>query len=81
MSKYYPLERHLTGANRAQPVHMTFAQIESLIGTSLPDSARKHRAFWGNNSKGHVHAAAWLDAKWNVDAVDLSRSTVRFVSL
>jgi hypothetical protein len=45
--KYAPLREHLSGTTDTR-VHMTFKAIEDLVGR-LPDSAYRHRAWWGNN--------------------------------
>ena len=46
--KYQPLYQYLE--NRyANTVVLTFAQIEDLLGFTLPDSARVHQAWWANN--------------------------------
>ena len=58
---------------------MTFAQIEDLLGTSLPGSARTRAGWWSNRSGGAVQAAAWMDAGYHVDKVDLAAETVHFV--
>jgi len=80
LEKYHPLERYLDNADRKKQVVLTFAQVESIIGEKLPTSAGKHRPFWGNNAKRHVHAAAWLDAGWKVKSVDMARGVVTFAS-
>ena len=46
--KYNALYEYLE--NRyANTVVLTFAQIEDLLGFTLPDSARVHHAWWANN--------------------------------
>lgn len=40
----------------------------------MPESARKHRAWWANG--GHIQADAWLEAGWEVGSVNLD--TVEF---
>lgn len=76
-SKYHPLFSRLQQA-AGKPVTLTFAQIEALLGTSLPDSARRREGWWSNRSRGAVQAAAWMRAGYHVVAVDLSAETVRF---
>ena len=76
-SKYYPLFAHLQQAG-GDPVALTFAQIEGLLGTSLPGSARSRAGWWSNRSLGAVQAAAWMDAGYHVVEVDLTAETVRF---
>ncbi len=76
-SKYFPLFAHLQQAAGA-PVTLTFSQIEQLLRTSLPGSARARAGWWSNRSQGAVQAAAWMDAGYHVVAVDLQAETVRF---
>jgi hypothetical protein len=53
VAKYSPLRRHLAAEVGSQ-AHMTFAEIDELIG-GLPASARRHRAWWSNERDGrHV---------------------------
>jgi hypothetical protein len=59
---------------------MTFADIERVIGASLPASARRYRPWWANEQAGtHIHARAWLDAGRRTTNVDLNAQTVDFV--
>lgn len=75
---YAPLGDHLT-ATTATHVKLTFTQIERVLGRQLPASARRHRAWWSNETSGtHSHAAAWMGAGWRVDAVDLTAATAQF---
>lgn len=75
---YSPLAEHLRD-HEDLDVLLSFAQIERILSRSLPASARRHRAWWANESKGtHSHAAAWMTVGWLVDAVDFNAGTVRF---
>lgn len=76
-SKYYPLFSHLQVA-AGEPVTLAFAQIEQLLGTSLPGSARVQAGWWSNRSRGAVQAASWMDAGYHVVEVDLAAETVCF---
>ena len=77
-SRYDPLRRHLAG--RSEPVvHLSFAEIERIIGGPLPASARRHRPWWANERSGsHVHASAWMGAGRRTANVDLNAGTVDF---
>ena len=61
---------------------MSFADIERLIGSPLPDSSRKHSAWWGNDrSPRSTHSQAkhgWLAVSWEVESVDPIRQSVTF---
>ncbi|MBE9111749.1 helix-turn-helix transcriptional regulator [Nodosilinea sp. LEGE 07298] len=77
-SKYYPLFEHLQGCKQVA-VTLTFAEIEALMGRSLPASAFKKKHWWSN--RGSIIAlqgAAWIDAGYQVKAVDLAQQTVTF---
>ena len=75
MAKYEPLRDHLAACTGDQE-HMTFGQVEQLVGT-LPDSAREHRAWWGNDSY-RSHSIAWQAAGWHVVSVDQESGQVVF---
>jgi hypothetical protein len=59
--KYKPLYQYLE--NRyANTVVLTFAQIEDLLGFTLPESARVHPTWWANddlNDTRHPHSRSW----------------------
>src|ERR1700722_12789244 len=73
--KYGPLREHLSHTTGTR-VHMTFKAMEDLVGR-LPDSAYRHRAWWGNND-ANVEAKAWLDAGWRVESVNQAAGEVVF---
>ena len=58
--KYGVLYRYLEH-RYADVVVLTFAQIEDLLGFSLPQLARTYQAWWtlGANVQGAPHADAW----------------------
>lgn len=81
-SRYAPLAIWL----QVQPpekelVKPTFARIEEIIGGKLPESAYKNRAWWANDSKGHVQSKQWLDVGWRVASVNMSERVVRFARI
>src|SRR5258708_35975149 len=55
---------------------MTFGQLERLVGP-LPDSAREHRAWWGNDDY-KSQSIAWRAAGWHVASVNQSSGRVVF---
>lgn len=59
-------------------VPLTFDQIEEVIKTDLPPSARNHRAWWANDSVGHSHSQLWLDAGWRTTYINLSEGRITF---
>ncbi|MFZ1662881.1 MAG: hypothetical protein WAT77_13060 [Paracoccaceae bacterium] len=80
--KYSELFNRLTSVpNGELSITLTFAEIEELIGTQLPASARTHVAVWWANG-GHVQASAWIDAGFRKKAHQISsaneKSWIRF---
>ena len=65
----------------ANTVVLTFAQIEDLLGFTLPDSARVHHEWWGNNDPNdntpHPHARSWTLAH-RTATPNLQAQTVMF---
>lgn len=77
-SSYAPLSEYLARVGVAE-VRLDLTAIERILGRSLPASARKHRAWWSNESAGtHSHARAWLGVGWHVESLDLSAGVVQF---
>lgn len=78
-TKYEPLKRHLEGMFQHGEVRLSFAEIERILGFSLPPSAYAAQPWWSNARAGHSQAAAWLDAGWKTTALDLGGRQVSFV--
>jgi len=77
-SKYYPLFEYLQGCNQ-ETVTLTFAEIETLMGCSLPESARSKKNWWSNrDSPSALQAGAWINASYHIAAVDLTQQTATF---
>lgn len=74
--KYGPLQRHLTELDGGE-WQASFADIEAVIGDSLPASARSRRSWWAND-RSHGHARVWLDAGWQTANVDMAAESLRF---
>lgn len=78
MSKYDPLGDHLA-ATKQEEWNTTFSEIERIIGSPLPHSARTWRAWWANEINGrHVQARSWLSKGWRIADVNLSSGSVTF---
>ena len=75
MGKYQPLRDYLASRSGDEEP-MTFAQLELLVGP-LPDSAREHRAWWGNDDY-KSQSQAWRAAGWHVASVNQSSGQVVF---
>lgn len=77
-SSYRPLLDYLQSRDVTRIV-LSFTEVERILGRILPESARKHRAWWSNERTGsHSHARAWMDAGWHVATVDLNAGRVEF---
>lgn len=60
-------------------VSVSFDEIEQIIGSNLPASAREYRSWWSNIPKGHTQSRQWLDAGWRVASVSLLKNSIVFV--
>lgn len=69
MSKYDRLGSYLRARGMSQ-VPMTFAEIERVVGTKLPQS-QKHPAWWSNSTSNNVMTKVWLDAGYETAQVDV----------
>jgi hypothetical protein len=78
LSKYTPLQVYLSGRPDAETA-MSFADVEQVLGFSLPPAARRYRAWWSNNPTNSVITNAWLGAGFRSAQVDMAGQTLRFV--
>ena len=62
-------------------VILTFREIESILKSKLPESARTYREWWGNDSYHTQAKNGWLSAGWQVISVDFGRETVEFLKI
>lgn len=76
MGKYEPLRIYLLAQER-ELVPMTFAEIESVIGSSLPNS-KQFRAWWSNNPWNNVMTKEWLGAGYQTESVDVEGEKLVF---
>jgi hypothetical protein len=78
-SRYEELARWLKRQSRREDrVQLSFRQVEEIIGTDLPPSARRHRAWWANDTVSHVQSQSWLSADWRVANINMSDEHVVF---
>ena len=61
-------------------MHLGFGEIEKVLGFELPSSARSHRAWWANETRGsHSHAQyGWIAAGFEVGGVDFRSEQALF---
>ncbi|NOX73010.1 MAG: hypothetical protein GXP03_05120 [Alphaproteobacteria bacterium] len=77
MGKYEPLGQHLERSGKLN-IPLTFEEIEAIIDSALPVSARKYPAWWSNNPTGHVNSAAWLGAGYKATKVNIEAEELVF---
>jgi hypothetical protein len=78
MKKYSALSQHLAQIE-VDFVELGFSQIEEIIGGPLPGSARRHLAWWANETAGtHSWAHLWRAAGWLKERVDFTEQVVVF---
>jgi hypothetical protein len=77
MGKYARLREFLANHSFSE-VPLTFAGVEKILQSRLPRSAAEHRAWWANETHGHVHAKAWLDAGYETVQVDMAAKKLVF---
>ena len=81
-SRYEELARWLKRQpRRDERVQLSFREVEEIIDTELPPSARRHRAWWANDSVSHVQSLSWLSADWRVASINMSEERVIFARI
>jgi hypothetical protein len=73
MNSYSPLYEYLRAFGQ-EKVNISFSELETLLGFTLPKSAYSYSAWWANG--GHSQANAWLHAGYKVDNVDIPGKVV-----
>lgn len=76
-SKYQQLFEHLRRQG-VDEVTMGIGEIEQVIGTRLPPTARTQRAWWSNRRKGAVQASAWVLAGYHTMEINLDEERITF---
>ena len=58
----------------------SFSNIESILGSELPATARAYSSWWANTKSGgrYSQAVAWFAAGWETAEVDLVAETLLF---
>ena len=79
-SRYEPLIQFLLAQPREnERVTLSFDDIDAMLGEhKLPDSARRYRAWWANDSVSHSQSQQWLNANWRVAALSITDERVTF---
>ncbi|MCL4261913.1 MAG: helix-turn-helix domain-containing protein [Anaerolineae bacterium] len=76
-SKYYPLFQFFQQSGE-DVILLTVADVQSILTGGLPHTARTQRAWWSNRRTAHAQSAAWLDAGYLVDKLDLENERITF---
>ncbi|MEM9034580.1 MAG: hypothetical protein AAGD18_08310 [Actinomycetota bacterium] len=77
-TKYAPLAAFLHQRTESS-IRLTFAQVERILGFTLPESARRYPAWWANGGVQPVSQQyAWLEAGWETFGLDLNAATISF---
>lgn len=79
-SKYTPLQNYLTKLH-TNNVSLGFEAIEKILGFTLPKSAYRYPAWWGNNLQNSRHTRAWMDINWRTYNLNLTAQEVGFFKL
>jgi len=75
--KYEPLSEYLMTL-AGDEVCFTFAEIEAILGASLPPTAWRRSMWWANSLRpDHPQSRAWLASGWSVSA-DVDNGAVTF---
>lgn len=77
VSKKYRYLSDYLESSKKRTVNVSLKQIEDILGFSLPNSARSHRAYWSNTTT-HSVALSWLSVGYKTIDVDLSAETIVF---
>lgn len=77
MGKYEPLRDYLSKQATSE-VRMTFAEIEKVIGSTLPEKSKRSRPWWSNNPNNNVMTKEWLAAGYKTERVDIESRKLVF---
>ncbi len=75
-SKYTPLQEYLKKQSDTGLIELSFEEIETILQTTLPSTAKKTRAWWANSQT--PQGKIWQEAGWLVDDVDFAAKYVAF---
>jgi hypothetical protein len=78
LSKYAGLTVHLSHQPIAiKTLVLSFEELERILDSPLPPSARKHRPWWANQARHYAsQARGWMDAGFLVKRVDIRAGEV-----
>jgi hypothetical protein len=76
MSIYDPLAGWLDG-QAAGRIPARFSDLETILGFTLPASARTYPQWWENDDS-HSQVKAWLNSGFHTEEVNIANETVTF---
>jgi hypothetical protein len=71
MSKKYGALGDFLRRQMGDEVPMSFAEIERVIGSTLPPNSQHYPAWWSNSPWNNVMTKVWLDAGFKSERVDI----------
>ncbi len=74
--KYGKLTQYLQKTGQKE-IKLTLTEIEGILGFPLVPSAYRYREFWANCTAS-TKAYSWMDAGYEIAAVDLKAETILF---
>jgi hypothetical protein len=78
MTKYQPLAEHLA-AQSVSELTLSFADVEKIIGETLPPTADRFKPFWANSRTKDGHPGrCWLEQGWRQVGLDQANRLVTF---
>ena len=79
MTKYAPLAAYLSRVSTTE-VRLSFSDVESIIGSTLPPVAGRDRRWWATSRTDdtHSHAHLWLAAGWERWELNLDERWIVF---
>lgn len=75
-AKYRPLAEYLIMSESTRVV-LSYAEIETILGFRLPETAYKHMQSYWANTKTHSYSSCWMEVGYKAK-VDADRNTVIF---
>lgn len=75
--KYAALGAYLE-TQTGDDIHLSFGEVETILGSPLPSSASKHIAWWSNSPVQGRHNEVWLKHGWESADLNLKARTIRF---
>ncbi|RKQ13332.1 DUF7662 domain-containing protein [Ureibacillus endophyticus] len=73
--RYVLLQHYLMNVS-ANEIKLSFSEIESIIKESLPASAYKYPAWWGNTERSQKHAVTWLHAGYKIKEINFGNYVI-----